>query len=69
MIEYPDGSRVQQLLFFFLMDGQVDGIRPQETEVTAYRFVRPDEIPEDTMECCKQKTADLIHYKGQTIFR
>jgi ADP-ribose pyrophosphatase YjhB (NUDIX family) len=68
-IEYPDGSQVQQLLFFFLMDGPVDQIRLQESEVTAFRFVRLDEIPDDTMACCKQKVADLVDYKGSTLLR
>jgi ADP-ribose pyrophosphatase YjhB (NUDIX family) len=69
MIEYPDGNHIQQLLFFFLMEGRVDQIRLQETEVTAYRFFQLDEIPDDTMECCKQKAADLKRYEGRTLFR
>ncbi|MER3554356.1 MAG: hypothetical protein C4331_08390 [Meiothermus sp.] len=50
-LEYPNGDRVQQLLFFFLMEGPIGPIRLQEEEITAYRFFELDAVPEDTMEC------------------
>jgi 8-oxo-dGTP pyrophosphatase MutT (NUDIX family) len=69
VIEYSDGHKVQQLLFFFLLEGHVGEIKLQESEVAAYRFFALDEIPEDTMECCKQKVVDLMRFNGKTIFR
>ena len=67
--EYPNGDRVQQLLFFFLMEGSIGQIRLQEDEVTDYRWFALDAIPDDTMPCCKQKATDLRQYQGQVIFR
>lgn len=69
LVEYPDGTRVQQLLFFFLLEGQVDEVELQESEVAAYGFLALDEIPDDTMECCKQKVADPVQFDGKTVFR
>ena len=69
LTEYPNGDKVQQLMFFFQMHGKIGDLRLQEEEVTDYQFVRLDEIPEDTMPCCKQKVLDLIEYKGKTVFR
>ena len=69
LTEYPNGDRVQQLLFFFKMEGDVDEIELQKSELSDYRFVGPDEVPEDTMLCCKQKVLDYFAYQGQTIFR
>lgn len=68
-IEYPDGNKTQQLTFFFLMAGPITPIKLQEAEVAAYRFFAPGEIPDDTMDCCKQKVADWARFNGQTIFR
>lgn len=68
-IEYSDGRKVQQLIFFFLMEGQMTPIKIQESELTEYQFFAPDELPDDTMECCKQKVLDLTKYIGQTVFR
>ncbi len=68
-IEYPDGRRIQQLTFFFLMEGQIEPIKIQESEITECRFFSLNDIPEDTMACCKQKVSDLMQYNGQTLFR
>jgi ADP-ribose pyrophosphatase YjhB (NUDIX family) len=68
-IEYPDGSRLQQLLFFFRMEGPTGPIRIQESEVSEYGFFRLEEIPDDTMDCCKQKVLDLTRYDGRPVFR
>ena len=57
------------MIFFFLMEGQVERIEIQESEIAAYRFFPLDEIPEDTMECCKQKVVDLMRFDGETICR
>jgi 8-oxo-dGTP pyrophosphatase MutT (NUDIX family) len=69
MVEYPDGYKIQQLLFFFLLEGRVDEIRLQESEIAAYDFFALDDIPDDTMECCKQKVRDLVQFSGKPIFR
>lgn len=69
MTEYPSGDKVQQLLFFFRMEGEFNEIQLQESEVSDYRFVTLDEVPEDTMACCKQKVIDYFAYQDQTIFR
>lgn len=69
IIEFPDESKLQQLLFFFLMEGEISQVKMQTSEVADYRFFAPDEIPEDTSECCKQKVADWSHFQGQVVFR
>ena len=69
LTEYPNGDKVQQLLFFFKMAGDVDEIRLQKSELSDYRFVGPDEVPENTMPCCKQKVIDYFAYQGHTFFR
>ncbi|MBI4769203.1 MAG: NUDIX domain-containing protein [Chloroflexi bacterium] len=68
-LEYPDGSRLQQLLLFFMMEGPLLPIRAQETELTAHRFFAPNDVPEDTMACCKQKVRDALAYTGKVILR
>jgi ADP-ribose pyrophosphatase YjhB (NUDIX family) len=69
LIEYPDGSKIQQLMCFFMMVGDLSPIRIQESEITAYEFFELDQIPADTMECCKQKICDLKAYTGKVILR
>ncbi len=69
LIEYPDGNKIQQLLFFFMMAGDLSPIRVQENEIMAYEFFRLDQIPADTMECCKQKICDLKAYTGKVLLR
>jgi len=69
MIEYPDGVKVQQLTFFFSMQGPLTPIRIQESEIADYRFFAPDEIPQDTFECCRQKVLDWASFTGRTVFR
>jgi 8-oxo-dGTP pyrophosphatase MutT (NUDIX family) len=68
-IEFPDESRLQQLIFFFVMEGEMSPIRIQASEIAAYQFFAPNEIPTDTFECCKQKITDWMHFQGQVIFR
>jgi ADP-ribose pyrophosphatase YjhB (NUDIX family) len=68
-IELPDGSKIQQLTFFFSMEGEFSPIHVQASEIAAYQFFAPDEIPEDTFECCKQKVADWRQFQGQVLFR
>lgn len=69
MVEHPDGNRTQPLMFFFKMEGEIGPIKLQEEEVTAFEFFDLHQIPEDTMDCCKQKALDLLNYQGQTFFR
>jgi len=69
MIEFPDESKLQQLIFFFLMEGEISPINIQTSEISAYQFFAPNEIPEDTFDCCKQKISDWSQFQGQVIFR
>lgn len=69
MIEFPDESKLQQLIFFFLMEGEISPINIQTSEIAAYQFFAPDEIPEDIFDCCKQKISDWSQFQGQVIFR
>ena len=68
-IEFPDESKLQQLIFFFLMEGEISPINIQTSEIASYQFFAPDEIPEDTFDCCKQKISDWSQFQGQVIFR
>jgi ADP-ribose pyrophosphatase YjhB (NUDIX family) len=68
-IEFPDESKIQQLLFFFLMEGEISPISIQASEISAYQFFAPSEIPDDTFACCKQKISDWTQFQGQVIFR
>lgn len=68
-IELSNGDKIQQLTFFFLMEGEISPIRMQASEVAAYEFFAPTEIPEDTMDCCKQKVSDWARYNGEVMFR
>lgn len=68
-IDLPDGSKIQQLTFFFQMEGEMSTIHIQASEIAAYQFFAPDEIPEDTFECCKQKVSDWRQFQGQVFFR
>jgi ADP-ribose pyrophosphatase YjhB (NUDIX family) len=68
-IEIPDGGRIQQLALFFLMEGKIDQITIQESEVADWGFFTPEEMPENMMPCCRQKVLDWASYQGKTIFR
>jgi 8-oxo-dGTP pyrophosphatase MutT (NUDIX family) len=68
-IEFPDQSKVQQLIFFFAMEGEISSIQLQASEITDYDFFAPDEIPDKTFDCCKQKVADWSNFDGTVIFR
>jgi len=68
-IEFPDESKLQQLIFFFLMEGEVSPISIQTDEITAYQFFAPDDIPAEIMDCCKQKVTDWAQFQGQIMFR
>jgi ADP-ribose pyrophosphatase YjhB (NUDIX family) len=68
-IEFPDESKLQQLTFFFMMEGKISPISIQANEISAYQFFAPYEIPDDTFDCCKQKISDWTQFQGQVIFR
>jgi len=68
-IEFPDESKIQQLIFFFMMEGEISPISIQASEISAYQFFAPNEIPDDTFDCCKQKISDWTQFQGQVIFR
>ena len=55
-IHLDNGGLIQQMTLVF-PDGKgaVDEIRIQESEVAEWSFFAPEEIPENTMPCCKQK--------------
>ena len=64
-IHFPDGNKLQQLTFFFRMEGALTPMTIQAEEISDYRFFAPDEIPDDTFECCKQKVKDWISFQGK----
>ncbi len=68
-IELPNGDKIQQLTFFFSMEGKISPIRMQTSEVAAYQFFAPTEIPKDTMDCCKQKVSDWVQFNREVLFR
>lgn len=70
-IELSNGDKTQQVLFFFLLKGEFEekNIRLQEEEIYEYKFFDLNSIPEDTMECCKEKVKCLLEFKGTTILR
>ena len=68
-LDHADGSKTQQLTFFFLMEGPISPIQIQESEIAACQFSAPEAIPPDTMDCCKQKVRDWASFVGQTVFR
>jgi len=68
-IDLPDGGSIQQLIFFFLMDGKVEEITIQESEVAEWGFFAPEAMPENMMPCCRQKVLDWASYQGKTMFR
>ncbi len=68
-IQFPDESKLQQLIFFFLMEGEILPINIQTSEIAAYQFFSPDEIPDDTFDCCKQKISDWSQFQGHVVFR
>lgn len=64
-----NGDIIQQVIFFFLLKGDFNEseIILQESELSEYAFFKINEIPEYTMECCKEKIRDLEEFKG-TVF-
>jgi len=68
-IDLPDGGGIQQLTIFFLMEGMVDEISIQESEVAEWGFFAADELPENIMPCCKQKVLDWVNYQGKPMLR
>ncbi len=68
-VDYPDGGKIQQVLFFFLMDGKLGRLRLQDTEITNAKFFPLTALPENTMPCCRQKIEDLQQFTGRTILR
>jgi ADP-ribose pyrophosphatase YjhB (NUDIX family) len=71
IIEFPNGDKIQQLTFFFLLKGDFDecDIKLQNEEIYEYNFFPLDAIPEDTMECCKEKIKCLKEFNGETILK
>ena len=64
-----DGGKIQQLTFFFQMEGPINEIAIQESEVAEWGFFAPDDLPEPMMPCCRQKVLDWANHQGETIFR
>lgn len=64
VFEFPNGDKIQQLTFFFLLRGdfEEDNIKLQEEEIYDYKFFDFNDIPENTMECCKEKIKHLIEF-------
>lgn len=68
-IDFPDGGGIQQLTIFFRMEGMIDEIRIQESEVAEWGFFAADELPENTMPCCRQKVLDWFSDQGKPVVR
>ncbi len=68
-VDYPDGGKIQQVLFFFLMNGKIGHLRLQESEITKAKFFPLTALPDNTMPCCRQKIQDLQQFNGVTILR
>jgi hypothetical protein len=51
------------------MEGPVDEIHLQESELADWGFFAPDAIPEHIMPCCKQKVLDWVAYQGRPFLR
>jgi ADP-ribose pyrophosphatase YjhB (NUDIX family) len=68
-LKYPNGHKLQQLIFFFLLKGDFDEkkIRIQKDELLDYGFFDLRRLPKDTMACCKEKVRHLLNYKGMVI--
>jgi ADP-ribose pyrophosphatase YjhB (NUDIX family) len=67
---FPNGDEIQNLLLFFKMKGDFifNEIKIQKSEIKEVKFFDLHNIPENTVECCKQKCRDLLEYKGEVIF-
>lgn len=65
----PDSIGIQQMTLFFQMEGQIDEVVIQESEVADWGFFAPDEMPENMMPCCRQKVLDWASYQGKPVFR
>lgn len=68
-IDYPDGGKIQQVLFFFAMRGPISAITPQQEEIEAMHFFPFKQLPENMMPCCRQKVQDLQKFTGKTLLR
>lgn len=66
-IDYPDGGRIQQVLHFFRMEGELGEIHLQESELLAYDFFDMQNLPEAMMPSCRQQVRDLLEFNGTTI--
>lgn len=64
-----DGMNIQQMTLFFVMEGPVDEVTLQESEVAEWGFFAPEALPENTMPCCRQKVLDWAAYQGKPVFR
>lgn len=67
-VTFSNGDHIQQLSLFFLMEGEISEIALQASEVTEYHFFDPDNIPTNTLACCKQKVLDWKNFQGKVNF-
>lgn len=68
-LNLADGGSIQQMTLFFKMEGEVNEITLQESELAEWGFFAPDELPENMMPCCRQKVLDWACYQGKPVFR
>lgn len=66
-----NGDIMQQVIFYFLLKGEFNerDIILQITELSEYAFFNLDKIPENTMECCKEKIRDLEEFKEAVFLK
>jgi ADP-ribose pyrophosphatase YjhB (NUDIX family) len=71
ILELSNGDITQQVTFFFKMKGDIseDSIIPQRSEVHEFAFFNLDEIPENTMPCCKEKINDLRNFDNRVFLK
>jgi len=46
----------------------IDEIIVQKSEIEQYKLFRFDDLPENMLDCCKQKCIDIQNFKGKTFF-
>jgi len=67
--KFSNGDEIQNFILLFKMIGdfEMEDIKIQKSEVNTFQFFSLDQIPENTMECCKQKCRDIFAYSGEVI--
>jgi len=67
---FSSGDQVQQFLLFFKMHGDFypDDIKIQKSELLDFDFFDFNQLPDNTMECCKEKCNDLLLFSDDVIF-